>query len=123
VLTVAETLARQGLPLTLHPFRHCGVGLVADELPGLKDSSVTDKTIAATEQRITALTGTLLPPVRCPHDEESIARRWRVAAAGADLLLVVGASAVWTGAMSGRPGSCAPAARSCISACRSIPAT
>jgi len=53
VLAVAETLARQnGSPMTLHPFRHLRVGLVATELPGLKDST-TDKTIAVTEQRIT----------------------------------------------------------------------
>jgi molybdenum cofactor cytidylyltransferase len=95
VLTVAETLARQnGSPLTLHPFQHLRVGLVATELPGLKDST-TDKTIAVTEQRITQLSGSLLPPVRCPHDEESVARALEgLIAAGADMLLVVGASAV-----------------------------
>jgi molybdenum cofactor cytidylyltransferase len=95
VLTVAETLARQnGSPLTLHPFRHLRVGLVATELPGLKDST-TDKTIAVTEQRITQLTGSLLPPVRCPHDEASVAQALEgLLAAGADMLLVVGASAV-----------------------------
>jgi molybdenum cofactor cytidylyltransferase len=95
VLTVAETLARQnGSPLTLHPFRHLQVGLVATELPGLKDST-TDKTIAVTEQRITQLTGSLLPPVRCPHDEQSVAHALeKLLAAGADMLLVVGASAV-----------------------------
>ena len=95
VLTVAETLARQnGSPLTLYPFQHLQVGLVATELPGLKDST-TDKTIAVTEQRITQLTGSLLPPVRCPHDEESVAPALEgLLAAGADMLLVVGASAV-----------------------------
>ena len=95
VLTVAETLARQnGSPLTLHPFQHLKVGLVATELPGLKDST-TDKTIAVTEQRINALTGSLLPPVRCPHDEDAVARALEgLIAAGADMLLVIGASAV-----------------------------
>jgi molybdenum cofactor cytidylyltransferase len=95
VLTVAETLARQnGSPLTVHPFRHLQVGLIATELPGLKDST-TDKTIEVTEQRITRLTGSLLPPVRCPHDEESVARALEgLIAAGADMLLVIGASAV-----------------------------
>ncbi len=95
VLTVAETLARQnGAPLTLHPFKHLKVGLVATELPGLKDST-TDKTIAVTEQRINQLTGSLLAPVRCPHDEESVARALEgLIAAGADMLLVIGASAV-----------------------------
>ncbi|HET6234745.1 MAG TPA: molybdopterin-binding/glycosyltransferase family 2 protein [Acetobacteraceae bacterium] len=104
VLAVAETLARQGSPaLTLAPFQHLNVGLVVTELPGLKDS-VTEKTIAATRERVTRLTGTLLPPVRCGHDEVSIARALEglIAGkgnhqgdqAGADLLLVVGASAV-----------------------------
>jgi molybdenum cofactor cytidylyltransferase len=95
VLSVAETLARQnGAPLALHPFRHLRVGLIATELPGLKDST-TDKTIEVTEQRINQLTGSLLPPVRCPHDEESVARALEgLIAAGADMLLVIGASAV-----------------------------
>ncbi|HEX3996834.1 MAG TPA: molybdopterin-binding/glycosyltransferase family 2 protein [Acetobacteraceae bacterium] len=95
MLTVAETVARQnGSPLTLHPFHALKVGLVATELPGLKDST-TDKTIAVTEQRISQLTGSLLPPVRCPHDEQSVARALEeLLAAGADMLLVVGASAV-----------------------------
>jgi molybdenum cofactor cytidylyltransferase len=95
VLAVAEALVRQsGSPIRLHPFQHLKVGLVVTELPGLKDS-VTDKTIAVTDQRITALTGTLLPPVRCPHDEESVAKALEsLLAAEADLLLVIGASAV-----------------------------
>ncbi|HEY3847146.1 MAG TPA: molybdopterin-binding/glycosyltransferase family 2 protein [Acetobacteraceae bacterium] len=95
VLAVAEALARQGgSPLTLHPFRALKVGLVVTELPGLKDST-TEKTIAATEQRITALTGTLLPPVRCAHAEEEIGRALEgLLGDGAELLLVVGASAV-----------------------------
>ena len=95
VLTVAETLARQsGPPFTLHPFRHLKVGLVATELPGLKDST-TGKTIEVTEQRITQLTGSLLPPVRCPHDQEAVARALEgLIALGADLLLIIGASAV-----------------------------
>ena len=123
VLTLAETLASQGgAALTLVPFRHLKVGLVVTELPGLKDS-VTEKTIAATETRVTRLTGTLLPPVHCAHDEVSIARALEGLIAGspapngrgssrlgeiggdpkgeerinqdsADLLLVVGASAV-----------------------------
>ncbi len=74
MLAVAETLLRQGpSPLSVHPFRHLKVGLVITELPGLKDS-VTEKTIAITEARITALTGSLLPPVRCAHHEEPIGR-------------------------------------------------
>ncbi|HTB47665.1 MAG TPA: molybdopterin-binding/glycosyltransferase family 2 protein [Acetobacteraceae bacterium] len=95
VLTVAETLARQGgSPLTLHPFRALKVGLVVTELPGLKDST-TEKTIAATEHRITGLTGMLLPPVHCAHEETAIGRALEgLVGDGAELLLVVGASAV-----------------------------
>jgi molybdenum cofactor cytidylyltransferase len=103
VLTIAETVARQGAqqgawqggsPLTLHPFHALKVGLVVTELPGLKDST-TEKTIAITEARISALTGTLLPPVRCPHEEVAIGRALEsLVADGAELLLVIGASAV-----------------------------
>ena len=95
VLSVAETMLRQGgSPLSLHPFQHLKVGLVVTELPGLKES-VTDKTIEITDARITQLTGTLLPAVRCPHQEEAVGRALEgLLAAGADLLLVIGASAV-----------------------------
>ena len=95
MLTVAEAVARQGGPvLTLHPFRALKVGLVASELPGLKEST-TEKTIAVTEARVKQLTGSLLPPVRCEHTEAAIAAALRqLIADGADMLLVVGASAV-----------------------------
>jgi molybdenum cofactor cytidylyltransferase len=95
VLAVAEALVKQtGSPLTLHPFHHLKVGLVVTELPGLK-ASVTEKTIAATDQRITQLTGSLLPPLHAPHAEAPIGKALEtLIAQGADLLLVVGASAV-----------------------------
>ena len=95
LLSVAEAIARQGKPaLTLHPFNPLKVGLVATELPGLKETA-TDKTVAVTEARITELTGSLLPPLRTPHQEEPVAAALeQLIAQGADLLLVVGASAV-----------------------------
>ena len=95
VLTVAEALARQGSsPIALHPFQRMRVGLVVTELPGLKDS-VTEKTIEITQQRIAALTGALLPPVRTPHEEIAVGQALEnLIGQGADLLLVVGASAV-----------------------------
>ena len=95
LLEVAVTLARQGPPaMSLHPFKPLKVGLVASELPGLKES-VTEKTIAVTEARIAALTGSLLPPLRTPHEETAIgAALERLIAQGADILLVIGASAV-----------------------------
>lgn len=95
VLSVAEAMARQGgSPLTLHPFRHMKVGLVVSELPGLKDS-VTDKTIAITDARVAALTGSLLPPIRCAHDADAIGQALNsLLDQGAELLLTIGASAV-----------------------------
>ena len=95
VLSVAEAMARQGIsPLTLHPFRHLKVGLVVTDLPGLKDS-VTDKTVEITEGRINALTGSLLPPVKSAHQPDAVGRALQgLLAQGADLLLVIGASAV-----------------------------
>jgi molybdenum cofactor cytidylyltransferase len=95
VLAVAEALVRQRPgPLTLHPFQPLKVGLVITALPGLKDS-VTDKTIAITEARVSALTGSLLPPVHCAHAEDAIGQALEgLVRDGADLLLVIGASAV-----------------------------
>lgn len=94
VLEQAEALARaEGPPFALHPFRKLKVGLVLSELPGLKES-VLAGTIEATEARIHALGGTMLPARRCPHTTSAIAAALReMLAEGADLLLVAGASA------------------------------
>ncbi|MDE2008015.1 MAG: molybdopterin-binding protein, partial [Rhodospirillales bacterium] len=95
LISVAETVAGHGGPaLRLAPLRPLKVGLVATELPGLKES-VTAKTIAVTEARVAALTGTLLPALRVPHETGAIAAALaRLIAQGAELLLIVGASAV-----------------------------
>ena len=94
-LAVAEALARQeGPALTLHPFRPLKVGLVLTELSQIKES-ILEHTIAATEARVNALTGTLLAPRRARHEAEPIAEALQALLAdGAELLLVAGASAV-----------------------------
>lgn len=94
ILDQAEALARaEGPPFALHPFRKLKVGLVLSELPGLKES-VLAGTIEATEARIHALGGTMLPARRCPHTTQAIAASLReMLEEGADLLLVAGASA------------------------------
>ena len=94
ILARAETLARDGAaPFTLHPFRRLTVGLVLSELPGLKES-VLAGTIEATEARIHALGGRMLPSRRCAHTTQAIAAALRdMLSEGADLLLVAGASA------------------------------
>ena len=80
--------------LTLHPFRPLRVGLVMSTLPGLKPS-ILEGTADATAARVSGLTGTMLPPLECAHDEGAIAAALAALIAdGADILLVAGASAV-----------------------------
>ncbi len=93
LLERVEAASRQGAALSLHPFRKLRVGLALSELPGLKQS-VTEGTIEATQQRVTALGGTLLAPLTCPHSTAAIAAAiGQLLAAGAELVLVAGASA------------------------------
>jgi molybdenum cofactor cytidylyltransferase len=94
VLQVAEIVARGGRALAIHPFRPLKVGLVLTELPGLKES-IMEGAVEATEERVHALAGTLLTPERCRHEEGPIAEALaRLKRAGAQLLLIAGASAV-----------------------------
>ena len=94
IVESAERLARAGAALRLVPFRPLRVGLVLTLLPGLKDS-VVDATIEATAGRVHGLSGTLLPPERCVHQTTAVAAALqRLIDAGAELLLVAGASAV-----------------------------
>ena len=80
--------------LTLHPYQARRVGLVMTVLPGLK-ASVLVGTAEATRGRVEGLGGTLLPPVECAHEAGPIAAALQgLVEAGADILLVAGASAV-----------------------------
>ena len=90
----AEAAARERPPLRLYPFRPLRVGLVMTTLPLLKQS-ILDGTASATAARVAGLTGTMLPPLTCPHTEADIADALcMLMADGADILLVAGASAV-----------------------------
>ena len=92
VLDRVETASRGG-GLALHMFARLRVGLTLSQLPGLKES-VTEGTIEATRHRVTGLGGTLLTPLCCPHTAEAIgAAIGQLLAAGAELVLVAGASA------------------------------
>jgi molybdenum cofactor cytidylyltransferase len=94
VLTVCEAIARSGPALAVHPFRPLQVGLVLTELPGVKES-VMEGAVEATEARVRGLLGTLLPPERVRHEEQQVSEALgRLRRAGAELLLVAGASAV-----------------------------
>ncbi len=57
-------------------------------------ASVLDATVEAMRERVVALGGTMLPPLRCAHATDPIAECIRkLAADGATLLLIAGASA------------------------------
>ena len=94
VLDRVEAASREGGgAFSLHPFRPLQVGLALSELPG-PQASVTDGTIEATRQRVVGLGGSLLTPLTCPHETDAIAAAVRqLLAAGAELVLVAGASA------------------------------
>ena len=94
VLQVAEHVARSGQALAIHPFRPLKVGLVLTELPGLKES-IMEGAVEATTERVEGLSGSMLPPERCAHEEAAIAEALtRLKRAGAQMLLIAGASAV-----------------------------
>ncbi len=94
-IAVTEAIARQGgPPMEVHPFRPLTVGLVMTELPGLRES-VLEGAEQATAARVEGLTGRMLPAVRCAHTANAIADALdTLRRAGANLLLIVGASAV-----------------------------
>ncbi len=91
----ALAVARDGGPmLTVAAFRPHRVALVQTRLPGLKES-LLDKTRGAVEGRLAALDCPLLADTRCDHRAEDIAATVAAArAAGAEIVLVSGASAI-----------------------------
>lgn len=96
VLGVAEAVARMAKApaFAIHPFRPLKVGLVLTELPGIKES-VMEGAVEATSARVEALCGTMLPVERVRHEEAPVAEALgRLKRAGAEMLLVAGASAV-----------------------------
>ncbi len=78
----------------LEPFQALTVGLVLTELPHVKEATLQG-TIAATQSRIAARGGTMLPALRTPHQEAPLTAAIRqLLADGAGLILIAGASAV-----------------------------
>lgn len=94
VLGVIEALAKGRAPVAVQPFRKLSVGLVLTELPGIKES-VMEGAVEATSARVEALMGAMLPVERVRHEEGPVADALtRLRKAGAELLLIAGASAV-----------------------------
>ncbi len=86
--------AEGGPPIRVAPFRRLKVGLVQTRLEGMKET-VLDKTAEVTRVRVEALGGALVRQVRCHHDESELrAAIGDLRAAGAQVLLIIGASAI-----------------------------
>lgn len=77
----------------LAPFRARGVGLVQTMLPGTKPG-VLDKTARVLAERLARSGSTLLRETRVAHDERELASALRETAAGEEMTIVFGASAV-----------------------------
>ncbi len=95
----ALTAALEGLDaaspaLTLVPFRPLAVGVVSTLLPSLK-ASVVDKTLRNLEKRLEPTGARIAAERRVPHDAAAVASAVSaLAAAGIDLIVLFGASAV-----------------------------
>jgi len=86
--------AGDGPLLRVAPYLNRRVGLVLTELGSVKDT-VLDKTVAVTRARIEACDAALTFEARLPHTPEAVADGVNQAlAAGCDLVLVFGASAI-----------------------------
>ncbi|HEX7006525.1 MAG TPA: molybdopterin-binding/glycosyltransferase family 2 protein [Alphaproteobacteria bacterium] len=97
--TVAEACAaaasKRGPLFWLAALQPQRVGLIQTRLPGLIKDDMIAKMIEVTRARIAALGGTLGLALEVGHDEESVAAALKQArAAGCDIVLVLGASAI-----------------------------
>ncbi|GAA0580272.1 molybdopterin-binding protein [Caenispirillum bisanense] len=80
--------------VTVAPWRPLRAALVQTRVAGTKESML-DKTAVTTAARLAACGAALVREVRCRHDEAAVAGALReVRAAGCDLLLLIGASAI-----------------------------
>jgi molybdenum cofactor cytidylyltransferase len=92
--TTASVAADGGKLLRVAAFVPHRVALIQTRLPGFKES-ILDKTSEVTAQRLAALGSSLVSEERCAHDSAELAPRIAAAvAAGAEMVLVHGASAI-----------------------------
>jgi molybdenum cofactor cytidylyltransferase len=93
-LARATALLERTPAITVLPFRPLIAGLILSRLPQLKDAAIRN-TIDATRRRVLARGGRLLEPIETPHEAAPITEAiTALRAAGADLILIAGASAV-----------------------------
>lgn len=91
----AVAVARAGRPLVrVAPYRIKKVGVISTVLPGLADK-VIDKTLRVTEARLEPAGARIVAEKRVPHDTAALAAAIEeILAAGAELVIVFGASAI-----------------------------
>jgi molybdenum cofactor cytidylyltransferase len=91
----ALAVARSAFPLTrVAPYRIRKVGVVSTLLPGLAPK-VIEKTLRVTEERLAPAGAGIVSERRVPHEQGALARAIsEVLTAGAELVIVFGASAI-----------------------------
>jgi molybdenum cofactor cytidylyltransferase len=86
--------AKAGPPVRVAPYRVRRLGIVSTVLPGLADK-VIEKTLRITAERIAPAGATIVAERRVPHDTAALAAAIEdVLDAGAELVIVFGASAI-----------------------------
>jgi molybdenum cofactor cytidylyltransferase len=81
-------------PVRIAPYRIRKVGVVSTLLPGLS-AKVIDKTLKITTERLAPAGATIIAERRVPHERAALARAMEdVLKAGAELVIVFGASAI-----------------------------
>jgi molybdenum cofactor cytidylyltransferase len=92
--TAVAAWERASARLRVAPFIPHRIALVQTLLPGMKGSTL-EKGALVTHQRVAALGSALVDEIRCPHHMEAVAMAIAgQIAAGAELVLVTGASAI-----------------------------
>jgi len=91
----ALAVAKAARPLVrIAPYRIRKIGVVSTMLPGLA-SKVIDKTLKVTQERLAPAAATIVAERRVPHGQRALARAMEeVLGAGAELVIVFGASAI-----------------------------
>ena len=91
----ALAVARDARPLVrIAPYRIRKVGVISTVLPGLADK-VIEKTLRVMQDRLTPAQATIVAERRVPHETTALARAIdEVLKAGAELVIVFGASAI-----------------------------
>jgi molybdenum cofactor cytidylyltransferase len=88
-------MAAEGDALAVAPYRRRRVGVVSTRLPSLKETTI-DRTLRVLADRLAPTGAALVAETRVPHTEAAVAKALAtvIDEAGADLVVVFGASAI-----------------------------